>query len=179
MRFFILFTFVVSSFISKADQWDDLSYEEAENVIEYLRYNPYIFEYCDCCVDEEDDIFNIDLVLVSNVQIVACEWKPEKYSVTYDFEVLAMIQYDDDGRIKKVEIPYESAESTHTIYMNYTWGLNSESKLAQPLFDIITYDNYGNDHLPCKKAFPFPTPGELEEVGKFKAYKQWYKNYVQ
>ncbi|MDX2360738.1 MAG: hypothetical protein QNK23_08020 [Crocinitomicaceae bacterium] len=178
MKHLILFIFLIPTLFSRADQWDNLTHEEAEAVIVYLHDNPYIFEYCDCCDNEDDKIFKVKLVRAFNAKIVICSWNSEMYSVEYEFETLAEMQYEDDGGALVIEIPYETFETTHTVYMNYTWGLNAESKKAQPLFDSIEYNFYGEDPTPCKRLFEYPTANDLSEVGKFKAYKQWYNNYV-
>ncbi|MDP5098609.1 MAG: hypothetical protein NWQ27_01330 [Crocinitomicaceae bacterium] len=44
---FFFFTFFFSQF-SYADAWDNLTLEEAQNVIAQLNENPFIFDYCDC-----------------------------------------------------------------------------------------------------------------------------------
>ena len=178
MKYLMLFFLLILSLSSRADAWDNLTNIEAEAVIVYLYNNPYIFEYCDCCDDENDDIFIVELVYTYNARIVPCSWDANYYSIEYDFDVLAEITYKDDGSSHVMNIPAEPEDPTHTIYMNYTWGLNADTGKASPMFDIVTYQ-YSLDHPHrCKDLFNYPTPAEMNEVGKFKAYNQWYKNYV-
>ena len=77
---FILFT-VLLSWNSYADAWDNLTKEEAENVIEYLKVNPYISDYCDCCDHEGEYATTIEFLKVIDARIVTCEWDNEFYTV--------------------------------------------------------------------------------------------------
>lgn len=179
MKYFALLILLFVSTLSFADAWDNLTHEEATKVVNYLNQNPYVFDFCDCCQsdDDEDDIYTVQLIKVTNVRIVPCNWDKDFYSVEYDFQAIAEIIYKEDGSGKEIIPPYvEQQEEAPLIYMNYTWGFNSSSKLAKPLFESIDYHyvaEYGG--RSCKEAFSYPTPKELNQVGKFKAYKQWWK----
>ena len=180
MKYLTLLVLLFVSTLSFADAWDNLTEEEAANVVNYLNAHPYIFEFCDCCQtdDDEDDIYSMELVKVSNLRVVPCSWDKDYYSVEYDSQRLATLVYKEDGSGMEVLPPPAPGfeEDAPVIYMNYTWAFNPESQLAKPLFESIDYHyvaQYGG--RSCKEAFDYPTPAELEPAGKFKGYKQWYK----
>jgi hypothetical protein len=180
MRTFILLIALAISTSSFADAWDNMTEEEAIATVNYLRMNPYIFDYCDCCRshDDADDLFVVRLIRVTNMRVIPCTWDEGKFSVEYDFAPVATLTYTEDGRLKRASrtITRLSEEEQHLLYMNYTWAFNEESKLAEPLFKSIDY-SYVVQHggQSCNPPFSYPKPEHLESVGKFKGYKQWYK----
>ncbi|MFZ9027402.1 MAG: hypothetical protein ACO2Z9_00215 [Crocinitomicaceae bacterium] len=178
MRIIICLFLTLLTFQSKADAWDNLTMSEANQVVEYLKKHPFIFDYCDCCNADGEYATEIYLYRVKSTEIVTCSWDPEKYAVKIVFEVIAGISHHETGPdLSRIYIP--QAESyNETIFMNYTWGFEAESKLAQPLFETIKYTTYGEDNEGCKRPFGFPSPSMLKEVGIPKGYKRWYKKYV-
>lgn len=173
---FILFT-VLLSWNSYADAWDNLTKEEAENVIEYLKVNPYIFDYCDCCDHEGEYATTIEFLKVIDARIVTCEWDNEFYTVKATVEVIAHVPYTENGPdIKRIERLREK-DSEVTIYMNYTWGLDLKTKKAAPFFDLVTY-HYEHNRGACKEPFEFPHPRALKKTWNDKEYKKWYRQNV-
>ena len=45
---FLLFTHINSV---KADDWNCMSKDQAESLVEYLSENPFVINFCDCCYD--------------------------------------------------------------------------------------------------------------------------------
>jgi hypothetical protein len=180
MKYLTLLALLFFSTLSFADAWDNLTEDEAAEMVNYLNANPYIFEYCDCCqTDAEDDRYSMELVEVSNLRVVTCSWDKDYYSVEYNRQPIATLLYKEDGsgmQVTPPPTPDSEEDSPPVIYMNYTWGLNPDSNLAEPLFETIYYHyvaEYGG--RSCKEAFPYPKPSDLSKVGEFKGYKQWYK----
>lgn len=173
----LLFALLVST-LSYADAWDNLTMEEAEAVVAELEINPYIFNYCDCCDSEGEYATRVYLVKVLRPRIVTCSWDSEFFSVTYDYYLLAELSYTENGPDVNQLKPQEMKEYAEPIYMNYTWGLNKETKKATPFFNIIEYNFYGEDSQPCKPEFEYPTPKQLKAVKKDKAYKKWWKKNI-
>jgi hypothetical protein len=172
--FYLLFSFFIANFLF-ADAWDNLTYKEAEAVVFDLERNPYIFDYCDCCSNSGEYSTTIHFLKVVSTEIIPCEWDDTYYSVRAQSIVLAGVFYANDGPdVNQLIVPLEP-EMNELIYMNYTWTLHPEKKIATPFFNVITYNYYGEDHEPCKKEFAYPTPSQLNTIVKDKAYKKWYK----
>jgi len=172
--FYILLALFFSNF-SLADAWDNLTYEEAEAVVFDLERNPYIFDYCDCCSSTGEYSTTVHLLKVVSTEIITCEWDQDFYSVRAQSIVLAGVFYANDGPdVNQLLVPMEP-EMNELIYMNYTWTLHPENKMATPFFNVITYNYYGEDSQPCKKEFPYPTPAQLKTISDDKDYKNWYK----
>lgn len=176
-KLIFLFTLLLS-FQSKADAWDNLTMNEAREVVEYLEKHPFIFDYCDCCNADGEYATEIHMYKVTSTEIVTCTWDPEKYAVKIKFDVIAGIVHHETGPdLSKIYVP--NAESyNETVFMNYTWGYEAETKLAQPLFETISYTTYGENNEGCKRPFSFPSPSMLKEVGIPSGYKRWYKRNI-
>lgn len=178
MKKLLLIMLLFVSNLSLADAWDNLTMQEAEAVIDELKENPYVFDYCDCCDHEGEYATRVYLIQVLRPKIVTCEWNNEFYSVTYEYRILAEVKYTENGPDIAQMSSQEIKEYSEPIYMNYTWGLNKLTKKATPFFNIVEYDYYGADSEPCKPEFEYPTPKELAVVKKDKAYKKWWKKNV-
>lgn len=174
---YLLFAFFISH-LTFADAWDNLTYEEAEAVVAELERNPYIFDYCDCCNNTGEYATTVHFLKVVSTEIVPCEWDKDYYSVRVKSIVLAGVFYANDGPdVNQLTTPTEP-EMYELIYMNYTWTIHPERKVATPFFNAVPYDYYGNDNQPCKKEFAYPTPTQLKVVSKDKGYKKWYKKNI-
>lgn len=173
----LIFAIAMSSFFCKADAWDNLTREQAEEVVAHLKANPYIFEYCDCCDDNTDRIHGALLVKVVSTSIETCEWNQEMFAVRYQAKVIMELTFAEDGLSilnKNGEVEQESSDF---IYMNYTRTLNPNTKKATNFFNVIDYNFYG-ENSPCKKEFTYPDPKIVKGFSKDKGYKKWYKKNV-
>lgn len=175
----IIFLFaILIPVLSKADAWDNLTMEEAQQVVSHLEDHPFIFDYCDCCDNEGTYATKIHMYKVTSTEIVTCDWDPEKYSVKIEFDIIAEINYLESGpdlsRINEAKADMYN----NTIFMNYTWGFNTETRMARPLFASISYDTYGDSSEGCKPPFSYPSPSMLKFVGIPSGYKKWYKKNV-
>lgn len=172
----LLLTFLLS-FTSFADAWDNLTRQEAEEVVAYLEAHPFIFEYCDCCDYDGEYATMIHMVKVVSTEIIPCSWNDGQFSVKYTSEPIIQIDYTKEGpNLSELNVAVE-ADANAVIYMNYTWGINIETGLAEPIFNSVQYDYYG-EASPCKTPFSYPTPRMLKKVAKVKGYKKWYKKNV-
>lgn len=175
MKYIYLFIALFFTHVSFADAWDNLTYEEAEAVVAELEKNPFIFDYCDCCDNSGQYATNIQLLKVVQTEIVTCEWDDTFYSVRAESIVLANVFYADSGPdIQKLSSTTE-VDASPIIYMNYTWTLHPERKIATPFFNVVKYNYYGEDKKPCKDEFAYPTPAQVKSISKDKKYKKWYK----
>lgn len=175
MKYIIIVLSSLFSFLSFADQWDNLTYAEAEAIIAELKDNPYIFDYCDCCDSEGEYATTIQFLKVIDTEIETCSWDENFYSVKAHSIFLGHVFYSSNGADVSRLTPGESSDYSQLIFMNYTWTFHPEKKVARPFFDIIPYDYYGSDQKPCKDEFAYPTPAQLKKVSKDKGYKKWYK----
>lgn len=156
-----------------ADAWDNLTFEQAEEVQNYINANPYILDYCDCCDYEGEYATKVYLMKVISSEIVACEWDPSYYNVKTKVEVVAEIPYKSNGPDMASPVIRKSEEDL-TLTMNYTWGYNPTTRKAAPLYCMIPYDVYGEQDLDsgsCREFTAFPNPEHIRDT----AYSTWYK----
>ena len=171
---YLLFTLFISQ-VSLADSWDNLTYQEAEAIVVELEKNPYIFDYCDCCNNSGEYATTVHLLKVVSTEIIPCEWDDAFFSVRANSIIIAGVFYGEDGPdVNELIAPTES-EMNEVVFMNYTWTLHPERKMATPFFNVVPYDYYGEDNEPCKKEFAYPTPAQVKSISKDKGYKKWYK----
>lgn len=174
MKSLVLVFSLLFSFYSFADAWDNLTYAEAEAVVEELNRTPYIFDYCDCCEHSGEYATEVHFIRVIDAKIVTCEWNNEFYSVQVEVVPLAKMKYSAKGINSKKLVKPSITDGTKTIYMNYTWTMSSISTKATPYFNVVTYNFYGSDSKPCKKEFEYPTPKALKKVCNDADYTNWY-----
>lgn len=175
MKLILLISIALSSFFSFADAWDNLTLDEANAVVAELKANPYIFDYCDCCSNDGDYATTIQFLKVIDTEIITCSWDQAFYSVKATSLLLAHVFYSATGPDMKQLSKGASSEYSEFIFMNYTWTFHLETKLAQPYYNTVDYDYYGNDNKPCKSFFTYPTPDQLKTVSKDRGYKKWYR----
>lgn len=178
MRLIKLLILAVFPFFANADAWDNLTMDEAQQVVSFLKDNPFIFDYCDCCDNEGEFASEVHMFKVTSTEIVKCDWDEEKFSVKIEFDVIAQIIYLESGPDLSRMFKPSSDEYDNIVFMNYTWGYNAETRMARPLFASISYTTYAESTEGCKAAFSFPSPSMLRHVGIPGGYKKWYKKNV-
>lgn len=172
----LFFVSILQSFISRADAWDNLTMEEAKQVVSKLEKDPYIFDYCDCCDHSGEYASKAHLLKVTGTEIVVCDWNQEFYTVKITYSVIAELKYTSKGLKTKKLRPYTDDEIGNTVYMNYTWVLNDVSGKAEPLFNSVPYSSYADHRESCKARFAFPTPATVAKVSGDGEYAVWYAN---
>lgn len=171
MRKTLWIIFILLSSYAHADAWDNLTKEQAENTVQFLKENPYIFDYCDCC--NQGGL--VRLIKVDDLEIVPCDWDSEYFSVKYSGELIGLFPSNKDGidiNSKEKDSIEEDNNPNGVITMNYTWVYNADNANCSPLFSVVSYDVYGTENKPCLNNFSLPNP----KVVKNKAYKKWYKS---
>lgn len=175
MKSLLLFVLLLPGHYSFADAWDNLTRQQAEAVVAELEKNPFVFDYCDCCDDDGEDVHAAMLLQVTSTEIVACSWSPEMFSVKYEAISIGEVCYHSDTLSVLNMFEAGSGSSEYVVYMNYSRGLNPTTKQATNFFNIVDYDYYG-ENLTCKREFDYPHPKELKKAGiKLKAYAKWYR----
>ena len=159
----ILLLLTVST--AKADAWDNLTKEQADQVVAYLEKNPFVFDYCDCCGSPPT------LVHVTSTSIGPCSWQKEDYTVHYTGTAIAYVFMEErSGDPSNITPANDAFEGD--IYMNYTWVYNQQYRVVAPFFDIIDYPYYGDDNTTCHRLFGLPQAKKV----KNKAYSKWHKS---
>lgn len=178
MKSLLFILFISFSTYSLADAWDNLSYSEAEQVVAYLKENPFVFQYCDCCSSDGEYATRVHLVKVNSTTIEKCDWDQNFYSVHYTFESIVEIRNTENGPDLSILSTDAPEVLSDKIYMNYTWGYSKNSRLAEPLFNSIHYTYYGESPSPCKIPIAYPSPRMLKNFSVDKSYAKWYKKHI-
>lgn len=159
----IIFSMFLLSTNLKADPWDNLSYEQANAVVYFLKENPFILDYCDCC-DEGDVI----LMKVIEAEIVPCEWDASSKSVKV--KAIQIGRLERNGSYPSAyRTEYMNEEHEYIITMNYTFVYSECGNWAVPFFKVVEYKN---EHVCCG-ATRFPNPTHNEGI-KDQDYIAWF-----
>lgn len=164
----LLLLFVAT--ICKADAWDNLTKEQAEEVVKFLEKNPFIFDFCDCCGKSEE----VYLIKVESAEIVPCSWDKEQFSVLTKGRRIAKMQWAhvgiDDFHADPIDEKVE-----YTIYMNYTFAYDKHMKWAVPLHKLLDY----RLHSPiCIGATHYPDPNDEGVKITDIDYIQWFSTHI-
>ena len=162
---FLLFFAIFTCMAAKADPWEDVTEKQAASIVKFLKKNPFILDYCDCC--DEGDVY---LLKVVSTKIVPCSHDETKKTVIANVLRIAKLETGKDGtptayRAKTCAEP----EQEFIISMNYTFVFSKRDKWAVPFFKEIPYEQ---DHV-CKGATRYPNPAENENI-KDAEYKKWF-----
>jgi len=168
---FLLLSISISLF---ADPWDSMTKEEAENVVHFLKQNPYILDYCDCC-----DVETVALVKVLSAKIEKSDWDEGKYAVKTQVRKIADIPNSEALGLQLPEAIPSYGKNELQITMNYTWAYNHKTKKAAPIYSMVDYGymtEHSIDKIPCNKKYTeFPNPFESECDVFPSDYRDWYR----
>lgn len=164
----ITLVLLCSGLTSFADSWQDLTMKEAKKAERFLKKNPYILDYCDCCSSGDP----VRLIKVVSVAIVPCEYNEEKFSLQVEGIIMAHVNNTGVGLNEHNADFSRMGDEVYTISMNYTFAYDKKMHWATPLFKIIGYDL---DHV-CRGATNFPKPPKIidglsQEIAD---YDLWY-----
>jgi len=167
-----IFLFLAISVFSinnvKADDWDDMTSSQAKNVQSYLKKNPFVLDYCDCCSDAE-----VFLLKIISTESITCSWNAEKFSVKAKAIKIGQLErftFPSAYRTKPM-----NEEIDYIVSMNYTFVYSKVGKWAVPLFKMVAYEKDRN-HV-CAGATRFPDPSDGNEI-KDASYKIWFDKNV-
>lgn len=153
-----------------ADPIDWLSPKEAKAVVEYLKKNPYIVDYCDCCDAPEGA-----LIRVTSTKVVPSPYGDDgSYSVEITGEVVFY------GKIQNgtmVGLEERSADSPlGNVTMNYHWAYTN-GKIRR-MGAAVDYS--GEYDFDCENQLTsFPSASDYKSKNaNVSAYKKWYKKTV-
>ena len=170
--------FIIISVSSYADSWEYLTIDQAKAIVIELEKNPYIFDYCDCCISETEHAPAVQFIKVIRTEIIQSEWSDTIFYVKAYSMVLAEVFYANSKTdVHKIGYTTET-KIEPLICMNYTWAFNSDNKMATPFFNIVDYGDYVRNKKPCRETFEYPTPDLLKTVSKHRGYRKWYKNHI-
>ncbi len=167
---FFCFTF----FTVIADPIEDMTMEEAKNLVKYLKDNPYLVDYCDCCDRNPggERIF-ASLIRVSNTEIVPCTYDESRYSVKLTATVIAGGYIDKKGEMENIEFQGHVYENEYdyptlaTLNYHFTYQKGKVIRLG----DAIKYEI--DRAYNCNPLTAFPP---AKNMGEFqKPYQKFLK----
>ncbi|MCD4795056.1 MAG: hypothetical protein K8R54_17625 [Bacteroidales bacterium] len=177
MKKVLIILLLIFPLYARADYWDHLTREEAEEVQAFLSNCPFILDYCDCCDFEGEYATKAYLMKVTSTEIVTCHWDDAYYSVKAKVDIIAELPYSENGL--NITKPLKNSNKDDLIItMNYTWSYSEKKAKAVPLFFIVSYDYYGandEDSGLCRNFTDFPNPFKTNDVITDKEYRKWYK----
>ena len=157
----------VSSFIARADSWDNMTQSQADSVKSLIVDNPFIFDYCDCCGSSVE----VYLIKVKTVEIIPCSWDSEQFSVHVTGKRIAKLLVSEGGIDD-----YHTADPVdqfveYTVFMNYTFIFDNYMNWAVPIFKLV---DYHLDGPICFGATNYPNPNDEGIQISDKDYIDWY-----
>jgi hypothetical protein len=159
-----------------ADPWEAMTETEAKELMAFLKKNPYVFDYCDCCdkVAREYDNRKVfgHLIKIEKMEIVPCSWDESRFSVNIVKSTILASGNIEGGKFvssKPGEENIETYKKPWPIALNYSWTIKSGK--ASRLYKNI---NYEEDEVKCSGLLEFPKPDKVPANFK-KAYQKFLK----
>ncbi|MBD3639343.1 MAG: hypothetical protein HUJ25_18445 [Crocinitomicaceae bacterium] len=167
MRILALFFLLISSSVVKAAAWDNLTAEQANQVIKFLEKNPFVFDFCDCCGESVE----VYLLRVKSAKMIKCAWDKKQYNVLTKSKRIAKMQWANVG-IDDYHTDVIDEDVEYTIFMNYTFAFDAHMKWAVPLFKLFDYHVKGPI---CIGATNYPNPSDAGVKITDEDYIEWYR----
>jgi hypothetical protein len=177
-NFLLLLIFLIFTQINivKADPWDCMSKDQALSLVAYLKENPFVFDYCDCCDDlvgENEDKPMGHLIKIEKMEIVPCSYDDTQFSVSITKSTLIVSGYVFYGVFNPAEETSQEDKEKYTnpwnISLNFCFAMISEA--TQRLYQVINYDA---ENVECGGLKEFPLPKMLGNHPLKKAYTNFY-----
>ncbi len=161
--------------VLSADNWTEMTLEQAQKAVEHIEENPYIFDYCDCCKGEK----------VNLIYVEAIYYEVEEFSNVYEVQAIGRIIHtfnfivwddsDDEFAILDSFLPPEGESDffDEVISANYTFvfsDVTGEEISSISLFKITGYD-YSPSNCVAFMQYLFPNSDD-NQVDE--GYKNWY-----
>jgi hypothetical protein len=163
--FFVLLSMVIVTFAT-ADPWEDVTQEQAEQIVNHLKLHPYILDYCDCCGSGE-----VYLMKVLSTEIIQCSYDEEKKTVVAEVLKMGKLEvYDGSPSAYRTEAVEEAEVESFVISMNYTFVYSACGQWAVPFFKEVADER---NHI-CNGATRFPSPFDNEIVLDDPLYIEWF-----
>jgi hypothetical protein len=172
---FVLTFFTFIGFVS-ADPWEAMTESEAKELMAFLKKNPYVFDYCDCCDEVARQYDNRKafghLIKIEKMEIVPCAWDESRFSVNIVQSKILAIGNIEGGKFVVAQPNEEDIDSYRKpwpITLNYSWTIKSGK--ASRLYNNI---NYKEEEVKCGGISEFPKPDKVPAKLK-KAYQKFLK----
>lgn len=158
-----LFSLLLFPSLMIADPIEDMTAEEAAQVMHYLYANPYIVDYCDCC-----DNYTPTLIRVYTAVTEPCSYNAERTSIKVQGQKICT--FNAGGKVQKIFTNTE--QFNEIISLNYTWGHAGKGK-AQAIGKTLQLW----DERTCKEPLTYPDAAKNSDLPV--AYRDWYTQFVQ
>ena len=163
--FFVLLSMSIVAFAT-ADPWEDVTQEQAEQIVEHLEEHPFILDYCDCC--GSSDVY---LMKVVGTEIVECSYDSEKKSVIATVVKIGKLEVSDGiPSAYRTESVDDAEVESLIVTMNYTFVYSACGQWAVPFFKEVADER---NHV-CAGATRFPSPFDNEETLEDVQYLEWF-----
>lgn len=166
MKNLTLILALFSSTVLFADAWDNMSHSQAKSVVHFLKKNPFIIDWCDCCGSDEPAY----LIKVDSARIVPCSWDKKQFSVLTHGKRITKFENANIG-LDDYHTELLNQEVSYTIFMNYTFVFDSRMKWAVPFYKLI---DYSLDGPICFGATNYPNPEDVGVQIEDRDYLRWY-----
>lgn len=152
-----------------ADPWDCMTKDEAKALVAYLKKNPYVMDYCDCC---NQDGTTAQLLYIQKAVVKPCEYDAERFSVEVTALVLSENTVNKEGSIMTSQANAQMPSSQLLLSLNYhyTVGDGTNLPLLYALPSALSYEDAGNCGAELE-GYCIDVP-----AAHAKKYYKWLKN---
>lgn len=177
MKNLLCLVLILCSIQLSADPWNAMTEKNANAAMEYLKQNPYIIDFCDCCDADGEYAAEVYLVKVLRTYLTKSKWSKGKYKVMMEVRRIAKIPYyEANGSEPENAVKAEEKVETIDLTMNYTRGFSRTSKMADHFHKLVEYEHFNDNELRnCREAIAYPNPFEAGCKFYDRDYMEWYR----
>lgn len=159
-----------------ADPIEDFSLADANRIVAFLKENPFMIDYCDCCnevLSEGEAPIEAKLIRIIEREIVPCEYNAERYSIRITGEILAKGIIENKKMTNIHVLPRDEAEEYNTLLSANYFFCADKRKIGQ--LGMITQDDKLYKEYKCGGISGFPAPSALANIISMEQYVKWYR----
>ncbi len=169
-KFLVLLAVLIISQNIKSRPINEFEKWQAEKIVSYLKNEEFIFLYCDCCDDNNN---NVTLIDIKNVDFEPSSSK--YYKVRLRGKTVATFSTDKLGRLSKEQ----NANKMFNDIISIDFSFIPKNNKLLPLFEILEIYNVREEiWASCQEFVEIPKP-TLKIFSNNKKYLDYYNQHYE
>lgn len=150
--------------------------QQAEQLADWVRKNPFILHYCDCCHDaaiqaQGKSKEKAYLLYITQANVVPSETEAGLFSVKLRFIIMSESKVNDEGEIVSVNQDNPGLDAA-SLFLSLNYDFTTRDNINLRIYEEMRWLEGMEAANNCRGLAGYPNPGEFrEDLGK--KYQKW------